>query len=107
VLQLPWLSNIGSKVVPLFVVFQTPEEANAKYIVPGFFVSTAKSAIRPEVVAGPTLRNLNALRLVFAQSGWSSLLLRWACAGSVNRIAKRTTTAEVVRRNEWLIRKSI
>ena len=68
------MSKIAFQVVPLFDVFQTPPEASAKYISALLFGLTAKSAIRPDVVAGPMSLNLNALVLALVQEGASSLI---------------------------------
>src|SRR5258708_4860922 len=57
------LSNIGSQVVPLFVVFHTPPEAVPTYTMFGLLSTTAKSSIRPPIVAGPISRNSRLLNL--------------------------------------------
>src|SRR5690348_13986610 len=51
------LSNTGSQVVPLFVVFQTPPDATPTKTMFGLLSTTAKSSIRPPMVAGPISRN--------------------------------------------------
>src|SRR4029077_19266641 len=51
------LSNIGSHVVPLFVVFHTPPDAVPTYTMFGLLSTTAKSSIRPPITAGPISRN--------------------------------------------------
>ena len=51
---------MGVKVSPLFVVFHSPPAAMATYHTCGFFGSTAMSALRPDVNAGPTERNRSA-----------------------------------------------
>src|ERR1700732_4443432 len=51
------LSNTGSHVVPLFVVFQTPPEAVPAYTMFGLLSTTPKSSIRPPITAGPISRN--------------------------------------------------
>src|SRR2546426_12538426 len=66
----PSLSNIGSQVVPLFVVFHTPPEAVPTYTILGLLSSTAKSSIRPPIVAGPSSRNSRFLNLSVG-FGWS------------------------------------
>jgi hypothetical protein len=43
-------------VVPSFTVFHTPPDAEATYHVAGSVGSTAKSAMRPDVTAGPISR---------------------------------------------------
>src|SRR5256886_5199481 len=57
------LSNIGSHVVPLFVVFHTPPEAVPTYTTFGLLSTTAKSSMRPPIVAGPISRNSRFLNL--------------------------------------------
>src|SRR5260370_8540819 len=47
------LSNIGSHVVPLFVVFQTPPQAVPPYTMFGLLSTTAKSSMRPPIVPRP------------------------------------------------------
>src|SRR5260370_34270830 len=64
------LSNIGSHVVPLLVVFHTPPEAVPTYTVFGLLSTTAKSSMRPPIVAGPISRNSRFLNLS-AGFGWS------------------------------------
>src|SRR5437879_3267717 len=59
----PSLSNIGSQVVPLFVVFHTPPEAVPTYTMLGLLSTTAKSSMRPPMVAGPSSRNSRFLNL--------------------------------------------
>src|SRR5258708_31595707 len=60
------LSNTGSHVVPLFVVFHTPPEAVPTYTLFGLLSRTAKSSIRPPIVAGPISPNSRFFNL----SGW-------------------------------------
>src|SRR6267378_173035 len=57
------LSNTGSHVVPLLVVFQTPPEAVPTYTMFGLLSTTAKSSMRPPIVAGPISRNSRFLNL--------------------------------------------
>src|SRR6266436_5350818 len=64
------LSNIGSQVVPLFVVFHTPPEAVPTYTMLGLLSTTAKSSMRPPIVAGPSSRNSRLLNLSVG-FGWS------------------------------------
>src|SRR5882757_6877198 len=64
------LSNIGSQVVPLFVVFHTPPEAVPTYSMFGVLSTTEKSSIRPPIVAGPSSRNSRFLNLSVG-FGWS------------------------------------
>src|SRR5258707_12871775 len=64
------LSNIGSQVVPLFVVFHTPPEAVPTYTMLGLLSTTAKSSMRPPIVAGPSSRNSRFLNLSVGL-GWS------------------------------------
>src|SRR5947209_20547954 len=54
------LSNTGAQVVPELVVFQTPPDAAAMNQTCLFRGSTARSATRPDVDAGPIWRNRNA-----------------------------------------------
>src|SRR6266481_1488951 len=64
------LSNIGSQVVPLFVVFHTPPEAVPPHKSFGLLSTTAKSSMRPPIVAGPISRNSRLLNLSVG-FGWS------------------------------------
>src|SRR5260370_2676454 len=64
------LSNIGSQVVPLFVVFHTPPEAAPTYTMLGLLSTTAKSSMRPPIVAVPSSRNSRFLNLSVG-FGWS------------------------------------
>src|SRR5260221_10706337 len=48
---------MGLKVVPALVVFQTPPEAVAMYHTRLSVGSTARSMMRPEIMAGPIWRN--------------------------------------------------
>src|SRR5260221_13019477 len=48
---------MGLKVVPALVVFQTPPEAVAMYHTRLSLGSTARSMMRPEIMAGPIWRN--------------------------------------------------
>src|SRR5712692_9811037 len=66
----PSLSNIGSQVVPLFVVFHKPPEAAPTYTMFGLLSTTAKSSMRPPIVAGPSSRNSRFLNLSVG-FGWS------------------------------------
>src|SRR6266700_5392346 len=61
--ETPSLSNTGSQVVPLFVVFQTPPEAVPTYTILGLLSTTAKSSMRPPITAGPISRNSRFLNL--------------------------------------------
>src|SRR5687768_8971301 len=66
--DVPSRSNIGSHVVPAFVVFHTPPDAEAAYISfpirPSALAagpsSTARSTMRPLVTAGPMGRHANS-----------------------------------------------
>src|SRR5712692_9187210 len=64
------LSNTDSHDVPLFVVFQTPPDAVPTYTMFGLLSTTAKSSMRPPIVAGPISRNSKFLNLS-AGFGWS------------------------------------
>src|SRR5579863_9189937 len=57
IVDTPSLSNTGSHVVPLFVVFHTPPDAVPTYTMFGLFSTTPKSSIRPPITAGPISRN--------------------------------------------------
>src|SRR2546430_10590152 len=65
------LSNIGSHVVPLLVVFHTPPEAVPTYTMFGLLSTTAKSSMRPPMVAGPISRNSRFLNLSAGVLWWS------------------------------------
>src|SRR6266581_6984165 len=64
------LSNTGSQVVPLFVVFHTPPDAVPTYTMLGLLSTTAKSSMRPPITAGPISRNSRFLNLSVGL-GWS------------------------------------
>src|SRR5246127_3407020 len=51
------LSKTGSQVVPLLTVFQTPPEATPTKTMLGLDSTTAKSSMRPPMIAGPISRN--------------------------------------------------
>src|SRR6267142_4760079 len=70
IVDTPSLSNMGSQVVPLLVVFQTPPDAVPTYTMFGLLSTTAKSSIRPPIVAGPISRNFRVLSLSVG-FGWS------------------------------------
>src|SRR5215469_1379627 len=57
------LSKTGSQVVPLLVVFQTPPEATPTKTILGLDSTTAKSSMRPPMMAGPISRNSSDLNL--------------------------------------------
>src|SRR5579859_779064 len=63
IVETPSLSNTGSQVVPLFVVFQTPPDAVPTYTMLGLLSTTAKSSMRPPITAGPISRNSRFLNL--------------------------------------------
>src|SRR5713226_6328058 len=64
------LSNTGSHVVPLLVVFHTPPEAVPTYTMFGLLSTTAKSSMRPPMIAGPISRNSRFFNLS-VRFGWS------------------------------------
>src|SRR6266567_9635587 len=70
IVETPSLSKIGSHVVPLLVVFHTPPEAVPTYTMFGLLSNTAKSSMRPPIVAGPISRNSRFLNLSVG-FGWS------------------------------------
>ena len=53
----PWASKIGVHVVPAFSVFQTPPDPTATYHVARRFGCMTMSLMRPDMRAGPMLRN--------------------------------------------------
>ncbi len=55
----PWLSKMERHVTPAFSVFQTPPTL-ARYQVLGRWGSKAMSSTRPDIKAGPMLRNFKA-----------------------------------------------
>src|SRR5580692_2867602 len=57
IVDTPSLSNTGSHVVPLFVVFHTPPDAVPTYTMFGLLSTTPKSSMRPPITAGPISRN--------------------------------------------------
>ena len=57
------LSNTGSQVVPLFVVFHTPPDATPTNTMSGLLSTTAKSSMRPPITAGPISRNSRLFNL--------------------------------------------
>src|SRR5579864_4338609 len=65
------LSNTGSQVVPLFVVFHTPPDATPTNTILGLLSTTAKSSMRPPITAGPISRNSKLLNLSVG-FGWSA-----------------------------------
>src|SRR5260370_42394957 len=52
IVDTPSLSNTGSHVVPLLVVFHTPPEAVPTYTMSGFLSTTPKSTMAPPMIAG-------------------------------------------------------
>src|ERR1700741_1081157 len=87
------LSNIGSHVVPLFVVFQTPPEAVPTYTMFGLLSTTAKSSMRPPIVAGPISRNSKFLNL---SVGFGSSL--GAACGLIARAPFNTPQTTIIRK---------
>jgi hypothetical protein len=94
--EVPSRSNIGSHVVPAFVVFQTPPDADAAYmsfpVLPSALAagpsSTARSTIRPLVTAGPI--GLQANSESMAES-YEAALNAVVCASRL--VAARRTAA--------------
>src|ERR1700675_690199 len=85
------LSNTGSHVVPVFVVFQTPPEALPTYTMFGLLSTTPKSSIRPPITAGPISRNSKFFSL--------SVGFDWPTVQTGARIAsptQNTTAATIV-----------
>src|SRR5882762_4624022 len=87
------LSNTGSHVVPLFVVFHTPPEAVPTYTMFGLLSTTVKSSMRPPIVAGPISRNSRFLNLS-AGFGWSP----GAASALIDNAPKIAAQARIVRR---------
>src|SRR6266576_707208 len=87
------LSNIGSHVVPLLVVFHTPPEAVPTYTMFGLLSTTAKSSMRPPIVAGPISRNSRFLNLSVG-FGWSP----GAASALIDNAPKIVPPARIVRR---------
>src|SRR5216684_341728 len=71
IVDTPSLSNTGSHVVPLFVVFHTPPDATPTNTMFGLLSTTAKSSMRPPIVAGPISRNSRFFSLSVG-FGWSA-----------------------------------
>src|SRR5713226_6418186 len=69
--ETPALSNTGSHVVPLLVVFHTPPEATPTNTMFGLLSTTAKSSMRPPITAGPSSRNSKFFNLSMGL-GWSA-----------------------------------
>src|SRR6266404_5368177 len=89
IVDTPSLSKIGSHVVPLLVVFQTPPEAVPTYTMLGLLSTTAKSSMRPPIVAGPISRNSRFLNLS-AGLGWSAGAAFKVIANTPRKIAQTT-----------------
>src|SRR5712692_10131858 len=87
------LSNTDSQVVPLFVVFQTPPDAVPTYTMFGLLSTTAKSSMRPPIVAGPISRNSKFLNLS-AGFGWSP----GAASALIDNAPRITAQARIVHR---------
>src|SRR5690349_8082971 len=63
------LSKTGSQVVPLLTVFQTPPEATPTKTTLGLDSTTAKSSMRPPMMAGPISRNSRDLNFSMGEGG--------------------------------------
>src|SRR6266853_50287 len=87
IVDTPSLSTIGSHVVPLLVVFQTPPEAVPTYTMLGLLSTTAKSSMRPPIVAGPISRNSRFLNLSVGL-GWSAGAAFEVIANTPRKIAQ-------------------
>src|ERR1700730_5472780 len=87
------LSNIGSHVVPLFVVFHTPPHAVPTYTMFGLLSTTAKSSMRPPMIAGPISRNSRFLNLSVG-FGWSP----GAASALIDNAPRITAQARIVHR---------
>src|SRR5436189_2695899 len=93
IVDTPSLSKIGSQVVPLLVVFHTPPEAVPTYTMFGLLSTTAKSSMRPPIVAGPISRNSRFLNLSVG-FGWSP----GAASALIDNAPKIVPPARIVRR---------
>src|SRR5437588_12244482 len=93
IVDTPSLSKIGSQVVPLLVVFHTPPEAVPTYTMFGLLSTTAKSSMRPPMVAGPISRNSRFLNLSLG-FGWSP----GAASALMDNPPKIAAQARIVRR---------
>ena len=87
IVETPSLSKIGSQVVPLLVVFHTPPEAVPTYTMFGLLSTTAKSSMRPPIVAGPISRNSRFLNLSVGL-GWSAGAAFEVIANTPRKIAQ-------------------
>src|SRR5438477_906019 len=83
----PSLSKSGSQVLPLLVVFHMPPEAVPTYTMFGLLSTTAKSSMRPPIVAGPISRNSRFLNLSVGL-GWSAGAAFEVIANTPRKIAQ-------------------
>ena len=56
-------SNTGVQELPLFSVFQTPPEAEERYMMLGLSMTASMQVIRPLMPAGPIFRGFQFLNL--------------------------------------------
>src|SRR6266849_9989739 len=96
IVDTPSLSNTGSHVVPLLVVFHTPPDAAPTNTIFGLLSTTAKSSIRPPMVAGPISRNSRFFSLS-VRFGWSP---GPASAAGVDRQQKIAEAKSILIKNE-------
>ena len=89
IVETPSLSNTGSQVVPLFVVFHTPPDAVPTYTMFGLLSTTAKSSMRPPITAGPISRNSRFLNLSVGFCGLPGAPGVLTVAASTNTIQAR------------------
>ena len=84
-----WSSKMGLNVVPAFVVFHTPPEAVARYHTRLSLGSTARSTMRPEIMAGPIWRSSRPAKVFspYFDSPFDSLDFASALAAFVSVLA--------------------
>src|SRR5580658_4534028 len=99
IVETPCLSNTGSHVVPLFVVFHTPPEAVPTYTIFGLLSTTATSSMRPPITAGPTSRNSKffSLSVGFPALDWPAAS---GAALNANPAENTTPATQILARDE-------
>src|SRR5687767_5452455 len=72
-------SKIGFQLIPPFVVFQTPPEAEPTYTTFGLPGTPSTSATRPLMLTGPILRHSRPFQIAVSESvALASAIGRWA-----------------------------
>src|SRR6185369_13046709 len=79
----PLSSKIGVITAPLLVVFQTPPCAVQMYQIDVFFSYTARSAMRPDMIAGPIDRKWSLSNCVAIGAPWASSWLPMASEAAI------------------------